>query len=166
MTAATFRTACPVRRAAAWPLAVALWSMAVPAVAATHPVDDSASQVLKPSVAMKWDDPVATARGGVQAGVTGQVAVLVRLNVSRWKGQNGRLYLTVPAPASGPLTVGWSTRGPLLPGSLRAGERALVFSGTLPTDLLEDTLLLTLRADGNQLVRPERLTFSFEIDTP
>jgi hypothetical protein len=47
---------------------------------------------------------------------------------------------------------------------VRAGERTLVYSGPIDTDVLEDELLLTIKADGRRLVRTEQLDFSFEID--
>ena len=62
------------------------------------------------------------------------------------------------------MTATWTTQGRLLPGALRSGERALVYQGIIGPDVLEDTFLITLQADGNQLVRTERLEFSFEID--
>jgi hypothetical protein len=76
----------------------------------------------------------------------------------------GRIYLTLQNTPLGPLSTSWTTRGRLLPGSVRAGERTLVYSGPIDTDVLEDELLLTIKADGRRLVRTEQLDFSFEID--
>ena len=134
------------------------------AQAATYRVDDSASQVLRPSVNMQWDDPIGPMRAQPSSGVTGKVTVLVRLDVRQWKGKAGRIYMKLPTPPTGPVTATWSSRGQLLPGVLRSGDRTLVFNGMVPSDMLEDTIHLTIRADGNQLVRTERLEFSFEID--
>ena len=135
------------------------------AQASTFRVDDSGSQVLRPSVNMKWDDDTAGLRRGVlPSGVTGQLPVLVRLNVQPWQGKMGRIYMTMPPIPAGPMTATWTTQGRLLPGALRSGERALVYQGIIGPDVLEDTFLITLQADGNQLVRSERLEFSFEID--
>lgn len=145
-------------------LATLLMGGVFSASAATYKVDDSASQVLRPSVNMQWDDPIGPMRSQPSSGVTGKVTVLVRLDVRQWKGKAGRIYMKLPTPPTGPVSATWSSRGQLLPGVLRSGDRTLVFSGLVPSDMLEDTIQLTIRADGNQLVRTERLEFSFEID--
>jgi len=146
------------------PAAVALASLLIclPAAAATYKVDDSASQVLGNNVRMKWDSVVPQA--GRRATVSGELTVLVRLNVSQWQGQQGRIYMTLPAQPTGPVSATWTTQGRLLPGVLRAGERTLVYAGPIHAGLIEDTLRLLIQADGQKLVRPEQLTFSFEID--
>lgn len=130
--------------------------------AQTYPVDDSASQVLGGTVRMRWDDAVPELRQ--QQTVSGEINVLVRLNVSAWQGRQGRIYMLLPAQPTGPLTVSWTTRGPLLPGSLRSGERVMVYAGPIPAGLIEDTQRLLIRTAGDKLVRPEQLKFSFEID--
>lgn len=137
-------------------------SAATPAQAATYPVDDSASQVLSNTVQMKWDDP--TPRRGKQATVSGAVTVRVRLNLSPWKGRHGKVYMTLPTQPSGPVTATWTTQGRLQAGTLRAGGRTQVLAGVMPGGMLEDTIRLTLEADGKRLVRMEQLQFSFEID--
>lgn len=149
-------------RARATVFVLAAWVACLPAVAATYRVDDSASQVQGSSVRMKWDD-VAPKRGA-RATVSGQTSVIVRLNVAPWKGRQGRIYMRLPAQPSAPVTASWTTRGPLLPGTLRDGERSLVYAGLIQTDLIEDTQLLTIEADGPRLTRAEQLDFTFEID--
>jgi len=134
----------------------------VPAWAQSLRVDDSASQVLDSSVRMKWDS--VAPRAGERPTVTGHVGVLARLDTAPWAGRNGRIYLVLPPPPSGEVVVGWTSRGRLLPGNIRAGERALVYAGPLPAGLLEDTLALTVQADGGRLARAEQLHFAFELD--
>ena len=136
--------------------------LALPAQAATYPVDDSASQVLSNTVQMKWDDP--TPKRGARPTVSGAVTVRVRLNLAPWKGRQGRVYMTLPAQPTGPVTATWTTQGRLRAGTLRAGERTEVLAGVIPGGMLEDTIRLTLQTDGNRLVRVEQLQFSFEID--
>lgn len=128
----------------------------------TYRVDDSASQVLASNVRMKWDS--IAPRSGENPTVSGDVGILVRLDTSPWVGRQGRIYMMLPAQASGEITATWSSQGRLMPGVLRSGERTLVYAGLLPAGLLEDTLRLTLQADGGKLVRAEQLNFSFEID--
>lgn len=135
---------------------------AAPALSATHAVDDSGSQVLGSNLRMKWDSPVP--RRGERQIVSGTTTVLLRLNVAAWKGRSGRIYMKLPPQPSGLVTASWTARGPLLSGAVRAGERALVFAGPMPADVIEDTLRLVVQTDGERLVRTEQLSFSFEID--
>lgn len=148
--------------AALMALAVGLLAIATAAATTTHRVDDSASQVLGNTLQMKWDS-VAPQRGQ-RATVSGAITVLVRLNLAPWQGRTGRVYMTLPAQPTGPVTATWTTQGRLLPGTLRAGERTLVYAGAMPAALYEDTMRLVIQADGQRLVRVEQLDFSFEID--
>ena len=132
------------------------------AAAETYKVDDSGSQVQGNNLRMKWDDRVPGP--GARSTVSAATDVLVRLNLSQWRGRQGRVYLTLPAQSAGPVTVTWTTRGTMLPGILRAGERALVYAGPIQSDMLEDTMRLTIQADGQRMTRAEQLNFSFEID--
>lgn len=129
----------------------------------TFKVDDSASQVLDPDVAMEWNS-IAPTRGPQAHAVSGQFAVLVRLDVAAWQGRMGRIYMMLPPAPSGPVTATWSARGPLLPGTLRSGERSLVYAGPITGPLIEDTLRIQLQADGRHVTRTQQLEFSFEID--
>lgn len=138
---------------------------AIPAisVAQTFPVDDSASQVLQSGpLKMRWDS--LAPRPGQTATMSGQVVVQVRLDVSAWRGRRGRIYHKLPTLPSGPVTVRWSANGPLLPGTLRDGERTLVYSGPITANRIEDTFRMTIQADGERVLRPQDLVFSFEIE--
>lgn len=122
-------------------------------------IDDSSSQVLSGLVRMKWENP-APGSGDM---LVGQVTVLVRLDTSPFKGRSGRIYHVLGRQAT-PVEASWTARGPLLPGAVSEGERTLVYAGPITTDLIEDTFVLTIRADGNLLSRPEQLEFSFEFE--
>lgn len=133
-----------------------------PAVhAEAFPVDDTGTRVLG-QVDMAWDS--ATPARGHPDTASGRVTVLLRLDMSPWRGRSGRLYLTLPARPQGRLLARWSTRGPLLPGQLRDGERALVLAGPVTREVIEDTLHLTLHTDGEGEVGAERLDFGFEFE--
>ena len=112
---------------------------------------------------MRWDSG-APGPGRAQT-MSGAVTVLARLDLAPWRGRNARVYLVLPAQPFGPVAASWTTRGRLLPGALRAGERALVFAGPVVDDRLEDTLRLRLETAGAHLERAESLQFHFEIDT-
>jgi hypothetical protein len=138
-------------------------AFALPAAAQTYPVDDSASQVMQAGlVRMRWDSLVP--QRGQRPTIQGQVMVLVRLDVSPWQGRNGRIYQKLASVPAGPVTVRWSATGPLLPGTVRDGERTLVYSGPLTTPRLEDTFQMVIQADGERVQRPQDLNFSFEIE--
>lgn len=134
-----------------------------PVAAQTFPVDDSASQVLEAGpLKMRWNTLVP--QPGQASTMTGQVVVLVRLDVSPWRGRSARIYQTLPSQPIGPVDVRWTANGPLLPGALRDGGRTLVYAGPIQTDRLEDTFRITIQADGNRVLRPQDLTFAFEIE--
>lgn len=136
---------------------------ALPAAAQTYPVDDSASQVVQAGqVRMRWESLVP--QRGQRPTIQGQVTVLVRLDVSPWLGRNGRIYQKLAPVPSGPVTVRWSATGPLLPGTVRDGERTLVYSGPLTTPRMDDTFQMVIQADGERVQRPQDLQFSFEIE--
>lgn len=144
------------------PLFALLAAIVTPAIAQSYPVDDSASQVLDSSLRLKPD--AMPARGAPMYMVSGEIAVLVRLDVSPWQGRQGRIYMRMPEQHGGVITATWSTRGRLLPGNLRAGERAVVYAGLIGNAMLEDTLRLRIDADGRAFPSSEQLAFSFEID--
>jgi hypothetical protein len=143
-------------------LALLLAFAASPSAAQTYPVDDSASQVLGGTLRLTPES--LPARGAPMYMVAGEMAVLVRLDVSPWRGRRGRLYLRLPEQSAGAITATWTTRGRLLPGALRAGERALVYAGLIGDASLEDTLRMRIDADGRTLPPSEQLAFSFEIE--
>lgn len=133
------------------------------ATAQTFPVDDSASQVLESGpLKMRWDSLVP--KPGQPSTMTGQVVVLVRLDVAQWRGRRGRIYQRLAPVPNGPVTAAWSANGPLLPGRVRDGDRALVYSGAIASERIEDTFRLTIQADGNRVLRPQDLHFSFEFE--
>lgn len=139
-----------------------LLAAAFPAAAQSYRVDDSASQVLGSTLRLK--PAMLPARGSPMYMVSGEIQVLVRLDVSPWQGRQGRIYMLLPERPAGAITITWTTRGRLLPGVLRAGERALVYSGPLSGGMIEDTQRLRIDADGRRLPPSEQLAFAFEID--
>ena len=144
-----------------FPCALALLLACAPARAATFPVDDSRSQVLTPLVRMQWADPVPGRGGNL---VNGRLSVIARLDVAPWRGRSGRIYMTLPPQPLDSLRASWTTRGVLSAGALVVGQRTLVYAGPIVSDTLEDTLQLTLTADGDRLFRTESARFRFEID--
>ena len=133
--------------------------------AGTFRVDDSGTRVSTPLVPMRWRHLVP-GRGSDNT-AEGQLQVALRLNVLPWLNQRGRIYMTLaPAPSGDTIRASWRTQGRLLPGSVRSGGRTVIYEGALPSPTIEETIALTLTADGRGLASPQALQFSFEIETP
>lgn len=128
----------------------------------SFPVDDSASQVLDQSVHLEWES-VAPGRTA-SPDMVGQATVLLRLDVARWRGRVGRIFMSLPPRAGSAVEAKWTTLGRLAPGALRSGERATVFAGVIDADMLEDTLVIRIRTNGELMQRDESLEFRFEIE--
>ena len=143
-------------------LGLACALVTLPVSAQAYRVDDTGSQVLGGPLRLKPITPMP--HGELATALFGQTSVLVRLDIAPWKGRRGRIYMTLPQQPDGGIVASWGTHGRLLPGMLRSGERTLVYAGPIDADTLEDTLRLSLQADGRGLAHGEQLAFSFEID--
>jgi hypothetical protein len=144
-------------------LCLAMAMAALPVRAEVFPVDDSASQVLQAGpVKMRWDSMAPTP--GQPATISGELTVLVRLDVSPWQGRAARIYQRLAPVASGPVTATWTANGPLLPGKVQDGGRTLVYSGVVASARLEDTFRIHIQANGERVQRPQDLVFTFEIE--
>jgi hypothetical protein len=140
-------------------------ALPVDAQAGTFRVDDSGTRVSAPLVPMRWRTLVP-GRGSDNS-AEGQLQVALRLNVLPWLNQRGRIYMTLaPAPSGDTIRATWRTQGRLLPGSLQSGGRTVIYEGALPSPTIEETIELTITADGRGLTSPQSLQFSFEIETP
>lgn len=148
-----------------WWLAVCIASnVAVPAIAlaATFPVDDSASQPVEATTPMRWRS-LSPARGNDHI-VEGASQVNIKLATQPWLGKTGRIYMTLPPQPIGQVEVEWRTQGTLQSGRLVSGQRGLVYAGRINSVKLEDIFSVTVRSDGRLLSVPQRLRFGFEID--
>ncbi len=132
--------------------------------AETFRLDDSMSQVFPPSA--DWDWAPFSARSG-NTTLQMHLRVNVRIDTRAWVGKQVRIFMVLPQEAGGPVSATWEARGPLLPGRLNSGERALVYSGTLGASVLEDTLNVRLTTDARlRTATTRRVAFSFELDRP
>ncbi len=128
--------------------------------AGVFPLDDSASVVMAPVSQLKWRTPGPGARRDAMADAATQVQLV--LNTQPWLGKHARIYMLL-APQPVRVTVRWTTRGVLLPGTLQSGGRVLVFEGNVPLSLRE-RLDVIVSADGRELGAAQRLQFSYEIE--
>ena len=133
------------------------------ACARTVEIDDAGTQVVQPSVQMRWKS-AAPSRSGASNLLTGTMTVRVHLNTSPWLRRSGRIYLVLPAQAPGPMQANWTTLGRLLPGSVVTGNRTLVYAGPLTSRFLDDVLTLQVSVNGGLLTRPVPVNFHFELD--
>ena len=141
---------------------MSLVGLAASAAAATFAIDDSTSYVHDANTAMKWKLAAQSRRAG--SAVEGATVVTVRMNLNTWANKTGKIYMVLARQPIGPVKATWTTQGRMLPGQLISGNRTLVFAGPIKSAVLEDTITLTLEADGQRLVAPQRLQFYFEID--
>jgi hypothetical protein len=132
------------------------------AQAATFRVDDSGSLPNEGRTEMKWRS-LAPSRGAGNE-IVGRTVVTVRLNLAPWLNRVGRIYMGLPEQPIGTVSADWTTQGRLLPGHLSSGNRTLVYSGPIRTPRLEDTIVLSLAADGRRFDDAQRLQFFFEIE--
>ncbi len=92
--------------------------------------------------------------------------VRVVLNVAAWVGSPARIYMLMPATPQSGLTVQWATAGTLFPGRLSGGQRQLVYQGVIAAPRIEDTLRVIASTDAGDPATPQRVKFTFEIETP
>ena len=141
------------------------WPVIAPCAAAlginTAIVDDSATVVANPNIAMAWRR--ASPKQGDSA-IVGRTRVNVRLNTMPWIGKTAKIYMVLAPDSLASVEVNWRSHGTLLDGELRAGMRTLVYSGIIRAARLEDVLDVSLVADGIKATRAQRLRFHFEID--
>jgi hypothetical protein len=145
-------------------LVLAMLSVATPTAAAvrTTVIDDSATLPYDTPVTLHWQPP---SRGAPRSStMIGTMSLRVSLNLMPFLHHQGRIYLALPAQQPTSLQASWTTHGRLLPGSLSAGRRTLVYSGPITSSVMEDMLLLTLRVDAAQMQQVYHVNFQFQMD--
>jgi hypothetical protein len=83
--------------------------------------------------------------------------------------QQAQIFMLMPAQipgldVGGGLEMRWVTRGRLLNGTARPGDRVLIFEGVVGEPVLADFLNLTITIDARRMVGPVRLDPLFEIE--
>ena len=127
-------------------------------------VDDSGSVVGQSVLPLRWRQVVPDRSH--DHSVQGSLQVIIRLDLSPWLNRPVRLFMALPHSTNEPIQASWTTQGRLLPGELRSGGRALVFDAVVRSKQLEESIVLTLKADGRKLPPRQTLAFYFEIETP
>lgn len=143
-------------------LAAALLATASLAAAQPHRLDDSGSHTVPPHVQMQWREgkPGAQGEGDMEA----MLRVNVQIDMRRWVGRSGRVFLVLDRDGASTVDARWSTQGRLQPGRVLSGERAQVWAGRVAEPVLADQLLLQLRTGADWVAETRRLNFHFEFD--
>lgn len=127
-----------------------------------HRLDDTGTHTVPPHVQMQWREgrPGTPGAGDMEA----WLRVNVRVDMRRWLGRSGRVFLVLERDGAPAIEARWTTRGRLQPGQLVSGERALVWAGLVTSPLLEDQLQMNLRTGADWPADSRRLNFHFELD--
>lgn len=125
-------------------------------------IDDSRTVVLTPIVKMDWASEEIR-----NTTMIGTMVVDVHLNLEKWQGQTGKIYISLSSSSSPDWIVKWqSNSGKLRDGGLRYSERTLVYSGPINFNSIEDRLQFILNKNAALVERKnEKIEFLFEIET-
>jgi len=136
---------------------------------AAERLDDSASprSRVEPLVVMGNDGQPLAQSMNATAAIVQLGRVEYRLATARYLGQEARIYYTVPALVEGlrspaALRVEWRGDGVFGNGAARAGERQLVWTGTVREPWMGAVLDVAFNVDLGQMQFPRSGTFGFE----
>lgn len=135
--------------------------VASPALANPHRLDDSLSHTVPASAQMAWRPQTSA---DPNAGVEAWVRVNIRIDTAKWAGRTGNIYMVLPRDQSSSMEAEWTTNGTLRAGRLVSGERALVYTGRIPGNTLQDQMQVRLRSAPDWQSTTRRLNFYFELD--
>lgn len=96
--------------------------------------------------------------------------VEVRLNTAGYEGRQAQIYLRLPQQIVGynsteGFLLSWNTDRVFLPGSVRPGNRALLFNGLIETALMVEVFTFTLEVDAAFFDGMIKYAPIFEIET-
>lgn len=126
------------------------------------PLDDSATVVHAPTVAMRWRGDHGGPRSSTL--VDGRLTVDLVLDTRAFVGRQARVYMLL-APHPVRFSVQWRTGGTLQPGRIEPGQRVLVYQGPIAAVTLRDRLEVAVSADGREYGVLQRLNVKYEIET-
>ncbi|TXH71364.1 MAG: hypothetical protein E6Q83_03965 [Thiothrix sp.] len=150
-------------------LIFATWLASLPVQAETTRLDDSASVrsvVEASSVSDEQGVPLADSYDA-RFMVLKFGSVQYRLATAAYKGQTAKIYYVIPAVIEGlqnpnALTVNWKGNSLFAEGEGHAGDRKLVWSGTVTEDWMQDEVELEMQVELAQLRLREGQRFGFE----
>ncbi|MGB7931434.1 MAG: hypothetical protein WCH04_04310 [Gammaproteobacteria bacterium] len=139
-------------------------------------LDDSLSPQQLLNLNFDWKDPLYSGPAN-DSNFTAVVAyaynVETRLNTAKYLGQRARIFLGLPINVRGlrnpdSLRMSWTTNGLFSDGSVRPGNRQLIYQGTITENVMRDNFNFTFDMDGRDLNQTLRLetVYEIEIDAP
>jgi hypothetical protein len=142
-------------------LASVLGPAAALAQSGVYRLDDSLSHTEPANVQMQWRTQTGPdASDGMEA----WVRVRIHIDTREWSGRRGRVFMVLPSAEPPAVEAVWTSHGTLRAGRLLSGERALVFSGSMPSSALQDSLTVRLRTGADWFTNSRRLNFLFEFE--
>ncbi|TNF51715.1 MAG: hypothetical protein EP308_12685 [Burkholderiales bacterium] len=142
-------------------LAGGLGSAAALAQSGVYRLDDSLSHTEPANAQMQWRPQTGP---DASDGMETWVRVQIHIDTRDWSGRRGRVFMVLPPDQPPAVEAVWASNGTLRAGRLVSGERALVFSGTLPAQALQDTFNVRLRTGPDWFTSSRRLSFHFEFE--
>ncbi len=150
---------------------VLLGALVAPAGAATR-LDDSLSPRQRVEIVPRWVSESTSARltdEQLNALVAEVRQFEVRLNTAPYVGKAAEIYLRLPVAIVGlqspaGLRLEWRTRGFFAPGSVRPGDRLLLFRGAITQPVMGDTFDFVLHFDGRYIQRGLQFDPIYEIE--
>jgi len=134
-------------------------------------LDDSQSPQQRTPLNLRWAD-LGGAAGNVQQfhALTGELkAYEVRLNTGFYLGKNVQIHFSLPRNIVGlrspsAMRVEWTAAGKFAAGSVRPGDRALLFQGKIYESKITEFFDFTVRIDSRYLGRGFQFEPIFEIE--
>lgn len=120
-------------------------------------LDDSASPRQRVMVTPQWSYPEADDSAEQLNALRAEIpAFEVRLNTRAYVNRDVEIYLRLPLTIPGlrsaeGLRLNWQGRGRFNNGSIRPGERALLFRGRIAEPVLSEVIDMRLSLDGRSL---------------
>ena len=96
--------------------------------------------------------------------------VEVRLNTAAYEGRRARIYLTIPRQIEGFIStesflLSWKTDRVFYPGSVRPGNRTLLFDGIIESSVMVEIFTFSLEVDARFLNGKIQYAPVYEIET-
>ena len=136
-------------------------------------LDDSLTPRKQYSVQFKWahrDNTIGLTQADfflMESTVSG---VEVRLDTSAYEGQQARIYIRLPRQIDGftsteHFLLSWKTDRLFYQGSVRPGNRTLLFDGVIPSPVMVEVFTISLEADARYLNGKIQYAPIYEIET-
>jgi len=139
----------------------------------TEILDDSFSPQKQYSIQFQWahrDTAVNLSQEDFFLLKATASGVEVRLDTAEYGGQSARIYLRLPRQIKGFIStesflLSWETDRLFYPGSVRPGNRTLLFDGVIESSVMIEVFTITLEVDARNLNGKIEYAPVYEIET-